>query len=370
LKSWRLKSKKFENRIRNEKGVDACIAANIDEVLSKFQREISNTPFIFTEDKLSEIKGEPDHLIFKETNQNNIVYSFIEDKTIFDIPTPKKNESLVSWWKKDYAYELGNSKVKRNRKSIFHEITQVYGYLSDNSLRYGILTTYECTWFIYRPHPTIMNISSPFACDSEFPTLVQAYCYFLSLLNENHLTDRTPRVSHALKRKRLQTVEISHHISTRAAKRFRGGIPDDFSVEDISVSRILGQGACGSVYEWDYNGKPTAVKLCDYTKNKEGYQMMQKEVDVYKTLASLQGRNIPEFLFSGHISNFFVICTSRINGKPCQSMNDDYQRQVDSICDEMRTLGIVHTDLRESNILLDEDKQIWIIDFGKCDIIA
>jgi hypothetical protein len=44
----------------------------------------------------------------------------------------------------------------------YHQICQIYGYLSNNKLRYGAITNYSKTWFLFCPNESKLCISPPF----------------------------------------------------------------------------------------------------------------------------------------------------------------------------------------------------------------
>jgi hypothetical protein len=78
--------------------------------------------------------------------------SFIETKTVWDLPTPLNNETIIQWWKEDVLAESSESIRQNPRPSIFHIIGQVYGYQSNHELKYGMLINGEVAWFLCRPN--------------------------------------------------------------------------------------------------------------------------------------------------------------------------------------------------------------------------
>jgi hypothetical protein len=194
--------KNFRGLSGTEKSVDAAVITNVTRILSGFLATISDLPFEFTNAIHADFKGNPDHLIYKKINEKDIDYSFIEDKTIHDVPTPIGQDSLVQWWQTDVVDEHAERNPARLRKSIYNEICQVYGYLLFNSLKYGVLTTYQSTWFFRRPAVGILEISPRIACDEEYPTLLRCYVYFLSLIEQGHLIEITAESYPAYPQKR------------------------------------------------------------------------------------------------------------------------------------------------------------------------
>jgi hypothetical protein len=125
---------------------------------------------------MSSFKGETDNYICKKVQDGDdvqdIPYSFIKGKTKWDLPTPSEGEDLVQWWHADVKYEAGKGS-SRPGKSIYQEVTQIYTYMSVNNLRYGVMTTYERTWFLCRPKDGDLLISDAIDCAGSSPTLLQ-----------------------------------------------------------------------------------------------------------------------------------------------------------------------------------------------------
>jgi hypothetical protein len=64
-------------------------------------------------------------------------------------------------------------------------IQQIYNYMGENELRYGILTTYDNHWFLRREH-TELWISKTLSLQSESPSVLEAYAYLSQQAKENH----------------------------------------------------------------------------------------------------------------------------------------------------------------------------------------
>ena len=76
----------------------------------------------------------------------------------------------------------------------YYHITQTFGYLLANHLRYGVISTYDNTWFLFRPpnNPGELQISSSFQSNSQQPTLFQGFCHLLSLVDKEHMCNSAP----------------------------------------------------------------------------------------------------------------------------------------------------------------------------------
>ncbi|RGB24006.1 hypothetical protein C1646_821830 [Rhizophagus diaphanus] len=63
-------------------------------------------------------------------------------------------------------------------------VQQIYNYMGENELRYGILTTYDNHWFLRREH-TDLWISEILLLQSELPSVLKAYAYLAQRAKEN-----------------------------------------------------------------------------------------------------------------------------------------------------------------------------------------
>lgn len=84
--------------------------------------------------------------------------------------------------------DIGNQEFpefyKKNEKARM-VIQQIYNYMGENELRYGILTTYNNHWFLRREH-TELWISKTLPLQSKSPSVLEAYAYLVQQAKENH----------------------------------------------------------------------------------------------------------------------------------------------------------------------------------------
>jgi len=74
------------------------------------------------------------------------------------------------------VYE-GNAKVRM-------VIQQLYNYLSENELKYGILSTYDHSWFVKREH-RCLYISNSLGYDLTHPPVLKTYAYLAQQAIDN-----------------------------------------------------------------------------------------------------------------------------------------------------------------------------------------
>lgn len=86
-------------------------------------------------------KGSPDHVLLEDHE----LRSLMETKTIWDLPTPQGDSTIIDWWDYDAEAEKSERTRQNSRPSCFHIIGQVYGYLSNHKLKYGMLYSGNAT---------------------------------------------------------------------------------------------------------------------------------------------------------------------------------------------------------------------------------
>jgi serine/threonine protein kinase len=94
---------------------------------------------------------------------------------------------------------------------------------------------------------------------------------------------------------------------------------------------------------------------------------MQKEVETYKDLADIQGKYIPKLVCYGYYGGgmSFVIGMT-IVGTSLSEQKIKKRQKTRAIkgLEAIHKHGILHNDIREENILINDNGDIYLIDFG------
>src|SRR6266496_284992 len=195
-------------------------------------------------------------------------------------------------------------------------IQQVYNYMGVNELRYGILATYDNHWFLRREH-TELWISKTLPLQSETPPVLKAYAYLTRQAKENpkslhplqvpvqaHGDSNSRNLRSHSKSTSSSSINQQSTSGTSANQQSSSNIPVDqqkFSFADFKFKGILGEGRSGKTLLCEFRGEMIALKSVDLSKAPSYVlEEMQKEVEIYKDLADIQGKYIPKLVCYGY----------------------------------------------------------------------
>nr|WP_309098923.1 protein kinase [Fredinandcohnia onubensis] len=150
-----------------------------------------------------------------------------------------------------------------------------------------------------------------------------------------------------------------------------GKIIADYLIEDV-----IGIGSYGIVYSATSTilDKPVIIKQLRARKqNKAGVASFNKEKDI---LQRLDHHSIPSFVDFFHSQGRHFLVMKRMSGITLDKLIFEQGKaftkfeafqvieKIIRILDDLHSEGIVHLDLRPPNIMVDNEEQVSIIDFG------
>jgi hypothetical protein len=270
-------------------------------------------------------------------------------------PNPATLRSLRSSSRREQALD---EKVLINQNKdtkVSRAICQLWGYMTVNHLKYGILTTFNETFFLKREFREDQGTSkleiSPGVRigDSQTP-IVGALCYFTSLLLESHLYT-SPYSTPTMPRK--NPVQLNkYEVANVNLYDFHFSAPTDFKAHHVLSGQYL-------------QNKPSLLKLLDTTKSGLS-SMFWTELEAYQRLDELQGNVVPileqSYLMSSFLFAFALEdCGNPITQPQLHRMYDQVVRALKSI----HKKGVVHGDIALRNILINSsESRVVLVDFG------
>jgi hypothetical protein len=306
--------------------------------------------------------GEPDHVM---TRDGEIV-AIVEDKGRWTLPA----QDIV-----------GNYNSSQGYTGVTSTVNQLYHYMRLNHRQFGILSSYESTWFVYRDqdcnvcdidlkHETLF-VTNGISFNRQNPTVLQCFSYFNTLVNSTRID--SPPASQNVSRSN-SSLTLSNSTITRSSPY--GSLsralstfppifsePHDFGADDFRLNSLLGEGR-SKVYLDEYLCQPIALKVSDVSKNPEMLSELLHEVLIYQTLSDLQGESIPEVLFHGYLEGILYCVGFSVCGRVPDIMSEVQKAALFNVLGKVHELGILHNDIKKENILVDENGRPFLIDFG------
>ncbi|KAF9579955.1 hypothetical protein BGW38_003580, partial [Lunasporangiospora selenospora] len=274
-----------------------------------------------------------------------------------------------------------------------HAVTQLYGYMLLNGYRFGVLSTFEQTWFFIREGEGGNNlVASPaIAFDRTEPSLLQCYLWFIRLANAderipNPLSDSEVELilgdegqpeddkqeqddsDYKPKTSRLKKA-ISTLISprkTRSSSRTTARV----LVPGFSDMQLISHDEGAQTYRATWKGYDVVVKKCDIWNQHLVMEELKHEARVYQQLRSIQGRYIPRLRMAGVADGMeMVLVTDHVGTDVSQERLDarDQEKIRAALC-AIHDQGVVHGDIQPHNILVKRnnglDDRFYFVDFG------
>jgi predicted Ser/Thr protein kinase len=260
-------------------------------------------------------------------------------------------------------------------------IQQIYNYMGGNELRYGILSTYDNHWFLRREHAKLW-ISKTLPLQSESPPVLKAYAYLTRQAKENPNSpkpqvlvpaqgdnnSRTLRSNSKSSSSSSLTNQASSTFSNQQSSSNTSVDQQNYSFTDFKFKSILGEGRSGKTLLCEFRGNMIALKSVDLSKAPSYVlEEMQKEVEIYKELADIQGKYIPKLVCYGYygggmsfVIGLTIVGTTLSDQKVTKRQRSRAIKGLEAI----HKHGILHNDIREENILINDDGDVYLIDFG------
>ncbi|TPX53863.1 hypothetical protein PhCBS80983_g06122 [Powellomyces hirtus] len=257
-----------------------------------------------------------------------------------------------------YQDSQPTSKVRR-------AINQIYGYMTFNQHRYGVLTTYEETYFLQRQWSEAggrLQIAGPFSYNKRTPfTVLEAYTTLLLLCIDKWFY-ASPTTSPAPSR----SGSASASPSTSRPSTPMPYTLTDVDIRDVTFIKGRDRSRAGAVVGGTFRGENVIFKIVDDTKNSQFATELDNEVDHYRALAHLQGRIIPRFLGYIRVWNMLRILVLEDCGLPVKKSGLTGQL-MDECLACLRTLhqcGIIHGDVHMGNFVHSPFSGVRVLDFG------
>ncbi|KAF0697173.1 Aste57867_12167 [Aphanomyces stellatus] len=260
-------------------------------------------------------------------------------------------------------YHPSNDPRYALERKVVHAICQLYGYMSWNKKRFGILSTFTSTYLFKREDGGNLFISQCLVIDRADPMPVLEAIARL-LLADNASEDLKPAASSPVKPPAKWT-HTPPFTSTRASAHDDREI---LPIESLPDYAAIAGGNSGTVIATQVDGEPVAIKTVDTFKHPQLLDELFTECAAYAALETLQGiciptlvRPAPVMLSEGSIDGLVV---SLVPGSTLEEMDVDGIAAIPRACREravhdlreIHKLAVLHGDVAERNLILHDVK--------------
>ncbi|CAG8585768.1 7585_t:CDS:1 [Paraglomus occultum] len=283
-------------------------------------------------------------------------------------------------------------------------IQQVYTYMMGNNCEYGILTTYEQTWFLCSPQNTRnLLISEAFSRNATDPTVLRGYAFIQHLAHTNYqhnqllqkrqsrsstITTMPPPLPSSRPKRQSDTQSTGGSAKKQSTYNLRSSqsrsgttytqqkhsdkdypMEIEFEeMEDLNLCEYVGSGHSGVVHKGYFQEIEVAWKMCDVSKHPKTWAELLNEIAAYHTMQDIQGVYIPRLIAYGKVCGLlYVLGTTFIVGHHPVSPSREEKELAVAALKAVHKHGILHNDIRKQNILIswnDQKKQCFLVDFG------
>jgi hypothetical protein len=261
---------------------------------------------------------------------------------------------------------LKGGESQSEKTKVFRAVSQLWGYMSVNHLRYGVITTYNETYFFRRlpsrdSTTSVLEVSEPIMCSGGSVPFFRAWAYFLDLLQSDFVYP-SPFNSPILKRSLNWTSTISYR-------------PQEISISDIffnstyefrgTPSVVTGELPLPEKHPFYANRKNVMMKIWDGAKEENAYDKFCSEVLAYERLQPIQGKCVPSFCGCYVASSFIYILALENCGEEMEEETfSHYKEDVKKCLKEVHDHGIIHNDVALRNMVV-KGSTVKLIDFGE-----
>ncbi|CAG8722625.1 1445_t:CDS:1, partial [Funneliformis caledonium] len=376
---------------------------NIDDVLKKYERPkitLGHAPVSTKEELVQIIEIQIINALTSKLNHDDIELSKLTENLLIDWNVVTHQDQILA------SIALRTRRVLRlkedddviqayrqNTGDFADNINEVYDYMCELGLKYSILTTYECTWFLKRSEDdnSILLISPCQRNDNNDPTILQFYNYLLHLSKNEPLMSPSPTVIKEIDYFRDDYLDYdSETFSGPSHKRLYSGSEEgnfeikkfrhDESITEgsrriydddqtiirgvldwnkVIIKNEIGTSSNGNIYLVEYNGEQLEAKFTDGDDWKRAD--LEKEARIYNRLSTLQGVHIPQVKYIGFTlkGEKYVFATEHIT--KTSRLLQRYKEKALNAIKEIHSAGIIHMDICESNFIVghidDKDEE-------------
>uniref|UniRef100_A0A7S4NAL8 Protein kinase domain-containing protein n=2 Tax=Paramoeba aestuarina TaxID=180227 RepID=A0A7S4NAL8_9EUKA len=306
-------------------------------------------------------------------------YKFKPDLYVRESPN-KESKHLPIEIKGDLPLDLVAGWTAKDSLAV-SAISQEYTYMIACKRKFGILSSYEKTFFLSVGEGGSLLVSPLIKREELIPCLMD----FLSIASlwevwenppslmviydidpegggESGGSDESGDGNGDSDSSDFEMDDTEKERETSPAKRrsTSGNNPNNCLSLIVNESDCLGFGANGVVYRTTYKGRWVALKVVN-TKDLRAFQEVLNEVRFYNQLKKVQGSLIARMFWSGWLSATQYGVILELYNPPGEVSEAEQQH----LLHQLTLLGVKHGDFRKANFVRDDEGNLLLIDFGR-----
>ncbi|KAK6346623.1 hypothetical protein TWF696_006743 [Orbilia brochopaga] len=360
--------------VANEAAVVAYTQIAFENPCRQILRALYGVTAAFYDPRGSLKLGHPDRVLRFHQDRNQ---EFSRSRFMIEVKTPWALRTHPTLDLPNY-YNKHHGDFKSD--AIIKAIHQIYGYMTLNSLRYGILTNGDATFIFRRVHDNkdsrdderggVLECSPTISITGqEFESPVAAYAFVAALSYEDGWSYHSLADDLGTPPTELQfdqAEEILAPLPTKKLFTTTKGL-------SFQLGRLLGDGVASTTVGTIVYRKTSLcnciVKTYDLV-NQEAEQMFEQEYKIYQQLSHFQGLRIPRLYLKGNIMGLIGILILEDCGEELQegAKKVGAKKAVLETLQQIHAKGVLHNDLALRNIVFNPheppESAFRLIDFG------
>jgi hypothetical protein len=246
-------------------------------------------------------------------------------------------------------------------------VNKVFTHMNMYKRKYGILSSYEFTWFLrrqFRNGKQYLEISRPISYAQSNPTLIESVVYFASTVTVEDFPSYTEPSFYTIIARAESSITMAPTVSGH--RSLYGG---SFSLNDFTLDQPRGT-PHDYVYHDQFNGCPITLKVMDVPRVKMGLWDMEYEIGVYMKLESLQGLFIPRLVLYGQFQCLYYCFGLSVVGETVEVLTEMQKDYLIEGLHRIHKLHVVLNGIDFGNIIIDDQGRPYFIDFSCADAYA
>ncbi|KAI3635875.1 hypothetical protein MIR68_006513 [Amoeboaphelidium protococcarum] len=269
-------------------------------------------------------------------------------------------------------------KYSPSDRGVFLGFQQLYGYMSVNNLHYGILTTYEKTWFVRRASRNLDELPKVEISQTVYRSQTEPFTLLGALAGFYYHGIKGDDVFYASP---FRSPNRQESILQDSFRKTAGYDFPHLKSSELEFGGVFGGGASASVLFVGerYLPSKTVCKIVDGSKVRRGYDLdelpfnyLSEEANILEKLEDLLGNGITKvvgtfcmmgFMYGILMEHHGVKLNTTDQGVLCHK--ERILQRLRYVRDQMHNLGVAHCDIRKSNICWDSETNIVkLVDFS------